>query len=158
FAIGDEIHFSGQAIDPQEGALPPSKMTWTLDIHHCPAPDACHVHPVQDYPGIASGEFIAPDHEQPSFLELTLTATDSGGLSASDSIELDPRTTTLSIDTNPSGLTIGVGEAGQTTPFQRTLAVGSRTLVSAPTPQELGGVTYTFASWSDAGEAAHDIV
>ena len=158
FAIGDEIHFSGTATDPQQGTLPPSAMTWTLTVHHCPVPDSCHEHPVQDFPGIASGEFVAPDHEQPSFLELTLRATDAGGLSASTSIDLQPRTTTLSIDTNPSGLTIGVGEAGQTTPFQRTLAVGSRTLVSAPTPQELGGVTFTFASWSDGGAAAHDLV
>ena len=32
-------------------------------------------------PSVASGSFVAPDHEYPSYLELRLTATDSGGLS-----------------------------------------------------------------------------
>jgi hypothetical protein len=38
---------------------------------------------VQTFTGVASGSFGAPDHEYPSYLELELTATDSGGLTGS---------------------------------------------------------------------------
>jgi hypothetical protein len=29
--------------------------------------------------------------------------------------------------------------------------------ISAPSPQALGGTSYSFASWSDGGPATHDI-
>jgi hypothetical protein len=35
---------------------------------------------------------------------------------------------------------------------------GSKNSISAPSPQTLGGTTYTFASWSDGGAQSHDIV
>jgi glucose/arabinose dehydrogenase len=76
--VGDAIPFAGRAIDPEEGELPASSLTWSVIIHHCDSPGNCHTHPVQDLPGVASGEFAAPDHAYPSYLEIALTATDSG--------------------------------------------------------------------------------
>ncbi len=38
-----------------------------------------------------------------------------------------------------------------------TAIIGSAHSVSAPTPQTLGGTTYTFSSWSDGGAATHNI-
>src|SRR5262249_17656795 len=76
--VGDVITFSGSATDAQDGTLPPSALSWSLILHHCPS--NCHTHPVQDFIGVASGSFAAPDHDYPSYLELRLTATDSGGL------------------------------------------------------------------------------
>ena len=55
--VGDEISFSGSASDPQEGQLPASALSWSVVMHHCPVPESCHQHPVQDYPGVASGSF-----------------------------------------------------------------------------------------------------
>jgi glucose/arabinose dehydrogenase/PKD repeat protein len=78
WAVGDEIAFSGRAIDPQDGELPPANLSWSVLMHHCATPDDCHTHPIQDLVGIASGSFAAPDHEYPSYLELRLTATDFG--------------------------------------------------------------------------------
>ena len=43
---------------------------------HCPTVDTCHVHPGETFDGVASGSFVAPDHEYPSYLRLSLTATD----------------------------------------------------------------------------------
>ena len=51
-------------------------------MQHCPS--NCHSHPVQSFAGVAGGSFVAPDHEYPSYLELRLTATDSGGLTGDD--------------------------------------------------------------------------
>lgn len=76
--VGDTISFSGSATDQQDGALAPSRLTWSLVMQHCPA-SACHEHPVRDFAGVAQGSFVAPDHEYPAYLELRLVATDSGG-------------------------------------------------------------------------------
>jgi PKD repeat protein len=81
--VGDVINFSGSATDAQDGNLPASALTWQLIMHHCPS--TCHTHLVQEFKGVASGSFSAPDHEYPSYLELTLTATDSDGLTDTES-------------------------------------------------------------------------
>jgi hypothetical protein len=106
---------------------------------------------------VASGSFTAPDHEYPSWLEIALTATDSGGLQASSSVRLDPKTVNLALTSTPSGLQVTVGSATNTTPFTQTVVRGSRTSLSAPTPQTLSGTTYTWHAWSDGGAQTHDV-
>ena len=154
--VGDVISFSGSATDPEDGTEPASRLTWALLIQHCPS--NCHTHEVQDFVGVASGSFAAPDHDYPSYLELRLTATDANGLSASTSVQLQPKTVGLSFASVPSGLTLTVGSTSQTTPFTRTVIVGSANSVSAPSPQSLSGTSYSFSSWSDGGAASHNLV
>ena len=69
------------------------------------------------FPGVASGSFPAPDHDYPSELELSLTATDSSGLANTASVQLLPLTTTLRFATNPTGLTLTFNGANATAPF-----------------------------------------
>jgi glucose/arabinose dehydrogenase len=154
--VGDVISFSGSATDPQDGTLPPSALKWDLILQHCPS--NCHTHPVQSFAGVASGSFTAPDHEYPSHLELRLTATDSSGLSHTVTRRLDPQTVTLSFQTNPGGLQLTVGPTTSTATFTRTVIVGSRNSISAPSPQIKGKKNLIFASWSDGGAQAHDII
>jgi PKD repeat protein len=78
WAVNDVIAFSGRAIDPQDGELPPGNLSWSVLLHHCVTLDDCHTHPIQDFVGVASGSVVAPDHEYPSYLELRLTAQDFG--------------------------------------------------------------------------------
>src|SRR5262249_19839489 len=101
---GGTISFSGHPTDPQPGTPPASALTWSLVLQHCPS--TCHSHPLQAFSGTASGSFVAPDHEYPSYLELTLTATDSGGLTSTKTVRLDPQTVDLTFDTSPRGLTL----------------------------------------------------
>ncbi|MGE5272146.1 MAG: PQQ-dependent sugar dehydrogenase, partial [Verrucomicrobiota bacterium] len=154
--VGDVISFSGGATDPEEGTLPASKLSWSLIIHHCPS--NCHTHSVQDFVGVASGSFVAPDHEYPSYLELKLTATDTYGLQGSASVLLNPKTVGLSFASSPSGLQLSVGSTAQATPFTRTVIVGSSNSISAPSPQTLSGAIYMFSAWSDGGAESHNIV
>jgi glucose/arabinose dehydrogenase len=155
--VGDTISFSGSATDQQDGALAPLRLSWSLVMHHCPG-GACHAPPVRDFAGVAQGSFVAPDHEYPSQLELRLTATDSGGLTATKSVRLDPRTVVLGFRTSPTGLKLAVGSTQAMAPFSRTVIVGSNNSVSAISPQKLGGKTYKFRSWSDGGAQTHNIV
>jgi glucose/arabinose dehydrogenase len=155
--VGDLINFSGSASDAQDGTLPASALSWTLTIEHCPS--NCHTHVIQTYDGVASGSFTAPDHEYPSYLQLKLTATDSGGLTATTTLRLDPKTVTLTFSSDPNRLQLTFNGTAATTTFTRTVIVGSRNSISAPSPQTIrGGKTYTFSSWSDGGAQAHDII
>ncbi|HSC92403.1 MAG TPA: LamG-like jellyroll fold domain-containing protein [Gaiellaceae bacterium] len=154
--VGDVISFSGSATDPQDGTIPASGLTWTLVMQHCPS--NCHSHTIQQFAGVSSGSFTAPDHEYPSYLELRLTATDSGGLNATTTVRLDPRTVALTFASSPAGLDLVVGPTQETAPFTRTVIVGSSNTVSAPSPQTLGGTDYSFSSWSDGGAATHTLV
>jgi glucose/arabinose dehydrogenase len=155
--VGDTVSFSGGATDPQSGTLPASALSWSLVLHHCDTGGNCHQHPVQTFPGVASGSFSAPDHEYPSYLELTLTATDPGGLRDTETVRIDPQTVNLTFQSSPTGLQLAVGAASQATPFTRTVIVGSSNSVSAPSPQSLNGTSYGFSSWSDGGAQTHNI-
>jgi glucose/arabinose dehydrogenase/PKD repeat protein len=158
--VGDTIPFSGHATDAQDGALPASALSWSLILHHCFTPTDCHTHLIQTINGVSSGSFNAPDHEYPCWLEVQLTATDSGGLTSTASVRLDPKTVVLTFKTNPGGLVLSdlvVNEAPRTTPFSVTVVVGSANSVSAPSPQQFNKSTYYFSSWSDGGPQSHTI-
>ena len=156
--VGDPIPFAGGATDAQDGTLPASALSWAFIVHHCPtSPTDCHTHTIQTTPGVSSGTFVAPDHGYPSWLEIVLTATDSGGLQTSTSVRVDPKTVTLSFASVPSGLQLAVGSTPSITPFTRTVIQGSLNTISATTPQTLGASTYAWQSWSDAGQQSHDV-
>jgi len=158
--VGDTIPFSGHATDTQDGTLPPPALNWSLIMHHCITPSDCHTHTLQTFNGVSSGSFAAPDHAYPCWLELVLTATDSGGLASTTSVRLDPRTVVLTFRTNPGGLNLTnmvVNEAPRATPFSVTVVVGSANSVSAPSPQVFNKSTYNFVSWSDGGPQSHTI-
>jgi glucose/arabinose dehydrogenase len=156
WAVGEPIAFSGRATDAEDGALAADRLTWSVVIHHCSGPGSCHVHPMQQFPGQASGSFPAPDHEYPMHVTLELTATDSAGRQASTSVELDPRTVDLTLATEPAGLQVAHGSTTGTAPLTRPVIVGSSNSVSAPGPQTVGGQVYAFESWSDGGAATHN--
>jgi hypothetical protein len=154
--VGDVISFAGTATDSQDGTLPASALSWQLIMQHCPS--NCHQHPVQSYAGVSSGSLVAPDHEYPSYLELRLTATDSGGLTSTVTRRLDPRTVVLSFQTNPGGMQLVVGGTQSTASFARTVIIGSRNTVTAISPQTKGTKSYNFTSWSDGGAQTHDVI
>jgi glucose/arabinose dehydrogenase len=158
--VGDTINFSGHATDAQDGTLPASALNWSLILHHCFTPTDCHTHLIQTFNGVSSGSVTAPDHEYPCWLELRLSATDTGGLTSTTSVRLDPKTVVLTFRTNPGGLVLSdlvVNEAPRTTPFSVTVVVGSANSVSAPSPQQFNKSTYNFISWSDGGPQSHTI-
>jgi glucose/arabinose dehydrogenase/PKD repeat protein len=156
WAVGDTIGFSGHATDAEEGTLPDSALTWKLVLHHCPSTG--HAHNIQTFSATSTGSFVAPAHDYPSHLELRLTATDARGLTSTTSLQLDPRTTTLTLESQPSGLTLTAGATTQPTPFTATVIEGSTVSVRAPSPQTLDSTSYVFDSWSDGGPQSHSVV
>jgi PKD repeat protein len=155
WAVGDSIGFSGHATDAQDGNLPASALTWELIIHHCTT--GCHTHLVETRTGVASGTFVAPDHDYPSSLEIRLTARDSGGLTGTTSVTLQPRTVNLTFQSSPSGLQLTAGLTTATAPFTITAIVNGQISVNAISPQTVRRKTYDFRSWSDGGAQSHTI-
>jgi glucose/arabinose dehydrogenase/PKD repeat protein len=153
WAVGDTINFAGAATDPQDGPVPATALTWDLILQHCPS--NCHTHPVQSFENVPGGSFSAPDHEYPSYLELRLTAHDSGGLTDTDSVRLDPKTVSLTLNTSPGGFSLVLNGSQATGPFTRTVIQGSTNTVSAPSPQTKAKKSWRFISWSDGGAQTH---
>jgi glucose/arabinose dehydrogenase len=152
WSVGDTLRFKGAATDPDHDAL---TYTWQLTILHCMAGGLCHTHPYAASTGTQAA-FTAPDHEYPSRLKITLTASD-GILSTSTSMELAPRAAHLTLRGSPAGAKVRLGGV-QGTSVTKTLIAGSATNISAAATQLLGGTNYTFAAWSDGDRRAARIV
>jgi glucose/arabinose dehydrogenase len=152
--VGEPIQFEGVA--RQNGLeLPSTSLDWNSRLFHCPS--ACHAHPLQAFPAVDSGTLVAPDHDYPSHIDLTLTATDARGLSASTTISLQPRTVKLDFDSSPSGLTLTAGQLTRPGPFQVTAIKDAKITVAAPATAQSGGRAYSWTGWSDGGARVHTI-
>jgi PKD repeat protein len=151
---GQTINFSGHATDAEDGNLPPEKLNWQVRLEHCATLTSCHEHVLTDFVG-ASGSFVAPDHEYPSYLELALTATDSAGLTHTTVRRLDPKTVDVTFASSTPGPNLTVGTVSAAAPFTLRLIQGSTTTVSAPTPQIIAPNQYTVGTWSDGGAQTH---
>ena len=91
---------------PQDGALPAASLSWKLLLQHCPSD--CHDHPIQTWdrrrPQAPSPR---PTTSTRPTSSCCLTATDSGGLSATQMVRLDPRTVDPHASpSSPGGLTL----------------------------------------------------
>jgi glucose/arabinose dehydrogenase len=153
--VGQKIEFAGSAVDSDGHELPESDLYWKARLYHCPS--ACHAHPLQVFPGVGGGSFLAPDHEYPSHIEIILTATDSRGLSATRSVSVYPRSVELAIGSVPPGLQLSAGIVSTATPFTLTAIEGSQIVLSAPATAELGGEAYAWKDWSDGGGRVHTV-
>jgi glucose/arabinose dehydrogenase len=145
WSVGDHLRFSGTAIDADDQNQ--LTYTWVLTVLHCPN-GACHKHPVQTVTG-PTADFIAPSHEYPSRLQVSLKATDTLGFSSPlTTIELQPLVVTFTARATPAPFAISLnGVPGNS--VAKTLIAGTAATLSTTTPQVLNGQRYDFAGWSD---------
>ncbi|HYO55548.1 PQQ-dependent sugar dehydrogenase [Archangium sp.] len=151
FRVGDVITYSGEALDVEEGRIPADRLSWTITLHHCTL-GTCHAHPYTSHTG-ASGTLVIPDHGDEFYFDLTLSASDSRGLTGTRTVPVHPRTVQLTLETFPSGLQVVLDGQSGTAPLTRTVVAGSRNTVYAPSPQE----PYEFQGWSDGGAQEHEV-
>jgi glucose/arabinose dehydrogenase len=156
--VGENIPFKGKAEDNEDGTLAPARLYWRSRLLHCPGgPTSCHSHPLQVFPAVASGNLVAPSHDYPSYIELTLTATDSRGLSASKTVKIAAHPVQLTMVSKPAGITLSAGLETAPAPFDLKAIEDSKITVSAPEKASVGGETYVWSSWSDGGARTHTI-
>jgi len=156
YNAGDVINFVGTGIDTQDNsALPDSAFEWTIIFHH-----NTHTHPFTEFSGITQGAFTIPTLGETAsdvWYRIQLTTTNSIGLSRTVSTDVTPNTSTVTIDSDVTGLQVKLDGQPKTTPTSFVGVVGQVRELQAVTPQNLGGVTYEFKNWSDAGDATHSI-
>jgi glucose/arabinose dehydrogenase len=156
FSGGQTFNFSGTASDPEQGNLPASAFTWRVDLHH-----ESHVHPfVQPISGVTSGSFRTSDRGHPettTFYRIVLIVRDAAGLTHTSSVDLVPRTSTITLASQPGGLQVTLDGQPVTTPFSQASVEGVFRTLGVVSPQTSGGTTFTFSSWSDGGAATHDV-
>lgn len=156
FRAGDIIAFSGDANDAEDGSLPASAYSWTIDFLH-----ESHVHPGFTANGVKNGTFTIPtsghDFSGNTRYRLTLTVTDSNGLTNTKSVTVWPQKVNLSFATAPANnLTLYVDGIARTAPFVYDTLVGFSHSIEAR-DQNAGGTNYAFNAWSDGGTSLHNI-
>jgi hypothetical protein len=149
---GQAVSLTGSATNSSGGALTGAALDWHVILHH-----STHVHDLGHFPGSPTSFVPLTGHDADSFYDVTLTATDASGLSASKTVTINPQTISFTLASTPSGAPVSYAGVNQTTPFTTTSAVGFATTITAASQFVSGGVTYQFASWSDGGAAAHNI-
>jgi glucose/arabinose dehydrogenase/PKD repeat protein len=158
WAVGDTINLAAHATDAQDGALPASAFAWHVGLLHCHSVDDCHEHDLLDPTGVDETSFVAPDHDAGSFLRISVTATDSGGLQDTATIDVKPKTSPVTVKTSPGGLPVSLdGETGTGQVGPVDLIEGHTASVSAPATSALGEDLWTFDHWSDGGAATHTV-
>ena len=161
WAVGDEFFLWADAENAKgEPLTAPLHYYWETRLAHCPDPknpSACHVHPLQTFAGLRGADLVAPQHEYPSYIEAVLRVSDFRGLSGVATMNIEPRTVDLSINSSPPGIELQAGEIKALSPFSITAIDNSAIQLSAPETALVGGSTYTFASWSDGEDRAHPI-
>jgi glucose/arabinose dehydrogenase len=161
WGVGDEIKLQGSGKNSKGESLEPLFLSWGTRVLHCPnpsEPSKCHSHPLQDFPGVLSATLIAPEHDYPSYIEITLTASDKRGLSASTTVKLEARKFVVHFASSPPGIPLSAGLVSQAAPFDVPSIEGSQLVVNAPPTYSLNGKTYTWQSWSDGGPIGHTII
>ena len=153
---GDTIVFSGTGIDAEDGALGSDAFRWTIAFHH-----NSHVHPfLGPITGTTGGSFVIPTLGETSanvWYRVTLTVTDSSGLSHTTTADIFPQVVTTTLDTNIPGLELELDGQQASGPIVFDGVAGIQRLIAAPLLQDVGGSTYVFQSWSDGGQRDHTI-
>lgn len=156
YVAGTTISFSGDATDPEDGALPASAFSWVVEFHH-----NVHFHPGPAIAaGVKSGTFPFANTGEESadvFYRLLLTVTDKGGLTNTTSVDIQPQKSTIVLASSPAGLPLTFNSVAQATPYSAVSVEGFQNQFGAPSPQTLNGVSYQFVSWSDGGAQTHTI-
>jgi glucose/arabinose dehydrogenase len=156
YTAGQTLSFTGSGTDPEDGALSASAFTWTVVLHH-----DTHTHPAMPATsGSTSGSYAIPTVGETSanvWYRIHLTVTDAQGLSASTFRDVSPRTAQITLATVPTGLSVNLDGAPRTGPYSVTGVQGVTRSLGAPDRQTVGGTTYEFVSWSDAGARDHNV-
>ncbi|HSX29490.1 MAG TPA: LamG-like jellyroll fold domain-containing protein [Candidatus Saccharimonadales bacterium] len=155
FRAGDVISYNGDATDAEDGTLPASAFMWTIDFLH-----EGHVHPGQTVTGAKNGTFTIPtaghDFSGNTRYRITLTVTDSNGLTSTKVVTIWPEKVNLTFNTVPAGLTLYLDGIAKTAPFTYDTLIGFTHTIEARN-QNAGGFAYTFANWSDAAAQTHSL-
>ncbi len=157
YSAGETISFSGTATDPEDGTLPASAFTWQVDFFGG-AESRPFLPPTS---GSRSGSFTPATQlaytAADAFYRIILRVTDAQGQTHTSFRDVQPRTSTITLQTSPPGLQVTLDGQPRPAPSATLGVVGVIRAIGAVSPQMVDGTTYEFESWSDGGAATHEI-
>lgn len=151
FQAGMKLKFDGSASSDADGSLSGSDMTWSIDFINSGAE--------QPRFGPVSGlvdSFYVPTANHLDFsggktYVLTLSITDSDGITASTSLELFPEMVNSTFTSTPAGLSVLIDGYPRSTPFVFDNLVGFQQSIRMVSPICVNGNRYEFSSWDIGG-------
>ncbi len=153
----DNIFFAATATDVEDGVLPASAFSWSIDLFHEDVPGAGHSHPGASPQGVRSGNFVAGNQGEKTpnvWYRFLVTVTDSDGLTDTAYVDVHPNLITVTATTVPAILQIELNQKPGTAPLtQRVVVNADLQVLNAPTPQFIGNTRYDFDHWDHGGAA-----
>jgi hypothetical protein len=150
YAAGTTVSFNGSATDVENGNLAASAFSWYVTFHH-----NTHVHPGPSLPtGVTSGSFEIPNIGETStnvFYRLYLVVTDADGAQDTAFTDILPRTSTITLNTNPQGLQLTLDGQPFTAPRTLKSVEGMVRSIGVVSPQAINNFNFSFGSWSKGG-------
>ncbi|MEO8105847.1 MAG: PQQ-dependent sugar dehydrogenase [Actinomycetes bacterium] len=155
FSAGDVLQIAGTGSDAEDGALPASAFTWAVDLHH-----NTHVHelvgPVTGVRNLSVPLSRTIETATDIFYRVRLTVKDSRGATTVVTRDVQPRLTSFTLDTMPSGLPLLVDGVSASTPASVGSVVGATRSVGA-TSVTRSGVAWAFDSWRGGSTVATNV-
>jgi glucose/arabinose dehydrogenase len=156
YHAGDTITYNAFANDAAGFDLNDANITTVVRLHHL-----THFHPFVGPLTGRAGSFQTANTGEASpatSYEITITATDGNGLTASKTINIFPYKSHLTFATSPPGLGITLDSVAVDTPYVIDGVVGfQRDLAAASTAVAQDGTVMQFAGWSDGHGIRHTI-
>jgi len=155
FSGGEVFTVTGSATDAEDGTLPPSALTWKIDLYH-----NTHYHDGIPQSGMYTFQDTIPTTGETSsniWYRITLVATDMGGLKDTTYVEIFPRKVDMTFTTNPAGLSITLDGQPLSTPAIVNGVIGIGRTLGAESLQVVSGKAWKFVNWSDGGNQIHSI-
>lgn len=151
----DLVNFEATANDAEDGVLPASAFSWSIDLFHEDIPGAGHSHPGASPQGVKSGTFTASNQGEKTpnvWYRFTVKVTDSNGLTASAFVDIKPNLVDITATSSPALLNLEFNQKGVTAPsVKQVVANAALQTLNAPTPQYVGNIRYDFDHWSQGG-------
>jgi glucose/arabinose dehydrogenase len=154
YYAGDTWQFGAVGLRDQETATQNLVVSWNLQLHHRE-----HFHPFSSAQGL-TGQLTLPttgETDPVVSYRITLGITDGRGQTATYVRELLPVTKTLTLATAPVGGRVLLEHQSFAAPLSVARVVGMHIPIEAPSPQQIGGVPYLFARWSNNGPRAQTL-
>lgn len=153
----DVVHFEATATDTEDGTLPASAYSWSIDLFHEDIPGAGHSHPGASPQGVNAGNFTASNQGEKTpnvWYRFTVKVTDSNGLTATTFVDIKPNLVDVTVTSSPALLALEFNQKPVTAPStKQVVANAALQTLNAPTPQYVGNIRYDFDHWSQGGNA-----
>ncbi|MBE8724297.1 PQQ-dependent sugar dehydrogenase [Flavobacterium hungaricum] len=153
----DLVHYEAAATDVEDGALPASAYSWSIDLFHEDIPGAGHSHPGGSPQGVKSGDFTASNQGEKTpnvWYRFTVKVTDSNGLTGTAFVDIKPNLVDVTAASSPVPLNLEFNQKPVVAPStKQVVANAALQTLNAPTPQYVGNIRYDFDHWGQGGAA-----